>query len=220
MRKTCKLLNIFVLSLFFFQSVLMVFAQNLQNQIPVYIKKERTSGIFFKLNNEREELRNDESRYFEKGNNYGMKFQYSDKVWVYLPETQQYRGFSADFGFVGGNGSVLDSSKQSEIKADQVYAGVGTRLSGDYASRFYYSNKHYTLVQTSGYTNFNWYKQNQSGTQIQPQKAETPFQSNGYDAKFRAGLQAAAAWGYGRMNPVNHYFTARYILEKYSLLVR
>ena len=41
------------------------------------------------------------------------------------------------------------------------------------------------------------------------------MEDNGVSNKFRYGFQAKAGWGFGKLNPMNHFMVADYLLDKY-----
>jgi hypothetical protein len=53
------------------------------------------------------------------------------------------------------------------------------------------------------------------GVRVDSANVTTDFKNKDLFNKFRYGFQAKAGWGYGKLNPMNHYMTAGYIASEY-----
>ncbi len=178
-------------------------------------KRELNSGIRFGANKEREELRTDESRYNEELTTGTASFQVANNYVRFADFVQEELNLNFEAGLLSGFGNWLDSTSIENRSADQKLFGV--RMSGaiDYWNRFYYNSKNYTLVKINGWGRYDWFKQNSQGTAIDSIGVETGFDERSSETKFRYGFEAKAGWGRGRLEPMNNYMLAQYILEKY-----
>ena len=198
-------------------SVISVVAQTDKNSSDVffYEKKELNTGFLLYANNEREELRTDNSRLYNDITLGSAAFQFKNSYWNFLDFKQDFLEFNFEIGPFYGGGNWIDSSSIENIIADQTQFGVRTNFSAHYATRFYYNKKNYTLVEVRGWARYDWFKHNLTGTTTDSTGVETDLDDNYTETKFRYGIEAKAGWGWGRLNPMNNYMLAQHILQKY-----
>jgi hypothetical protein len=202
---------IFALFLLFFSFA--VSAQDIGNLS--YKKKELNSGVRFGANNEREELRTDESRSYEELTTGVATFQFENRFLRFADYIQEELNFNFEVGPLGGFGNWVDSTFVENRSADHKLFGIRTSAAVDYWNRFYYNQKNYTLIQITGWGRYDWFKQNSTGTSIDSNNVVTDFDESSTETKFRYGFEAKAGWGWGRLEPMNNYMLAEYILNKY-----
>jgi hypothetical protein len=172
-------------------------------------------GFVFDLNSEREELRTDETRYFEEGTIINGKFRAEVRNWNLLDYKQEQLDVSFEVGPMGGYGNWIDSTRIEETIADHNYYGLRTSAGIAYKNRYYYDPTNYTIVDVSAWGRFDVFKQNSDGTIISSLGNITDFDNTENRNRFRYGLQAKAGWGFGRLSPMNHLMTADYLIRKY-----
>ena len=180
-----------------------------------YKKKELNSGFRLGGNSDREEFRTDETRNYEKTTTGEANFQFSNRYWKFYDYMQERLEFNFEVGPFGGFGNWVDSSNVENINADHNLFGIRTAISVNYSNRYYYNEKNYTLVQVNGWARYDWFKQNSEGTTIDSFGVSSPYNESSTETKFRYGFEAKAGWGWGRLNPMNNFMVAQYILEKY-----
>ncbi len=180
-----------------------------------YNKKELSFGFRLGGNSEREEFRTDETRNYEEITTGEANFQFSNRYWKFYDYMQERLEFNFEVGPFVGFGNWVDSTNVENINADHNLFGIRTAISVDYSNRYYYNQKNYTLVQVKGWARYDWYKQNSEGTTIDSFGVSLPYDESSTETKFRYGFEAKAGWGWGRLNPMNNYMLAQYILEKY-----
>ncbi len=204
-------------SVFFIVELNNVFAQqNFDNSdIHFYQKKELNWGALFYGNNEREELRTDESREYEEIITATAKFLFKNQIWNYLDYKQEQFIFNFEAGPLWGYGNWIDSSHVKNAIADHNVFGFRTNGFVEYTNRFYYSNKSFTLVQVNARARYDIYRQHSTGLSTDSSGVTTDIDEITRESKLRYGFLAKAGWGIGRLNPVNHFMIADYILNKY-----
>jgi len=180
-----------------------------------YTKKELNLGAVYYSDNEREELRTDESRQYEKLSTGTAKFQFKNQFWNYLNYKQEQIVFNFEAGPLWGSGNWIDSSSVENEVADHKILGLRTNAFVGYLSRFYYTNRNFTLVQLNANANYDLYQQHSEGTATTSGGSETNIDEKTGVSKFKYGFLAKAGWGIGRLNPVNNYMIADYLLSKY-----
>lgn len=181
--------------------------------LPLFIKKEIHSGIFFNSSSEREELNTDISKKKEDLFSGVASYQFGGKVWNFLEYKQEMMDLVFNVGPFFGSGNWADSSKVMEIDGTLENYGLRLNLAGNYETRFYYDQKSYTLIKLNGWVKNELYLNNSEGTKTDSNHVTTVFDDSKIDNKFRYGFQARAGWGFGRLNPVNHVMVAEYLLE-------
>jgi hypothetical protein len=123
--------------------------------------------------------------------------------------------FNLEAGPLWGNGNWIDSSTVANTVADHKIFGLRTNASANYASRFYYNKRNYTLVQINGWARYDLYRQNSTGISTDSDNVVTIVDEQTKENKFRYGAEARAGWGMGRLKPMNHFMVADYILKTY-----
>ncbi len=180
-----------------------------------YKKKELNSGARFGVSNDREELRTDESRSYEEVTSGEVNFQFSNRYWKFVDYLQQQLSFDFEVGPFGGTGNWIDSSFTENRTADHNLFGIRASIAVDYANRYYYNRKNYTLVELNGWGQFDWYNQNSTGMVVDSNGVASEFNASSVETKFRYGFDMKAGWGWGRLDPMNNYMLADYLLGKY-----
>lgn len=186
-----------------------------KSTIYEYRKKETGSGIYYAGGKEREELLTDESRSNLKQTTGTVKLQFNSRSWNYLDFKQELFEINFETGPFRGNGNLTDSSFYQIVNADKNFAGLRSYGSLAYSNRFYYTENNYTIVQINGWSRFDWYRQKLIGSVADSNRVVTPLDKKENDTKFRFGFEARAGWGIGRLNAVNHFMVADYLLNKY-----
>jgi hypothetical protein len=179
-----------------------------------YLKKEFNTGIVFSVKPEREELRTDNSRNFEKLVRSDLSFSWANQNWYYLPFRQEQWNFSVEAGPFFGKGELIDSASQI-IDASHRLMGLKGSANAGYLRRFYFDHKNYTLVSLKGWGRYEFYRQSAEGLVTDSAQITLPYDETTESSKLRYGFKARAGWGIGRINPINHYMTAAWLLEKY-----
>lgn len=180
-----------------------------------FIKQERITGIVFKGSQEREQLLTDYTRLDEELFTSTAKFQLGRRFWNLLDYKQEKFDFIFETGPFTGTGDWTDSSEVSYIIADRKIAGLRNNIGISYYKRSYFDYQNYTLVEISAWGRYDLFRQNTSGTFRDSNMISNDYDKIKYKDKLRYGFQAKAAWGLGRLNPVNHYMLSEYLLNKY-----
>ncbi|HSO87166.1 MAG TPA: hypothetical protein VLQ91_11480 [Draconibacterium sp.] len=193
------------------------FAQyNFKNsEIFQYQKNEIDWGLHYYAGTEREETRTGLWREYEELNSNAAKFQFKNLFWNFQETKQERIEFNLEAGPLWGNGNWIDSSAVANIEADHNIFGLRTNASANYSSRFYYNKKNYTLVQINGWARYDLYNQNSNGISTDSDNVVTDFEEKTKEDKFRFSVDARAGWGIGRLEPMNHFMVADYLLKKY-----
>ena len=185
------------------------------SKISEFQKKEFNWGLHYNADAEQEETRTELWREYEKLNTGAVKFHVNSRLWNFMDFKQEKIEFYLETGPVWGKGNWIDSSSVANIEADHKIAGLRTFTSASYASRFYYNNKNYTLVQINGWGRYDLYNQNSTGFSTDSDDVVTDFVEKTKENKFRFNVNARAGWGIGRLKPMNNFMIADYILKKY-----
>lgn len=185
------------------------------SDVLFFEKKELNNGVLFYGNKEREELRTDFSKYYEELTFGSVAYQFKNSYWNFLDYKQDFLEFNFDVGPYYGSGNWMDSSVVENIEADQSQFGIRGNVSAHYASRYYYNSKNYTIVEVRGWARYDWFQQNSEGISTDSNGVVTDFDESFNETKFRYGFEAQAGWGWGRLNPMNNYMLAQYLMEKY-----
>lgn len=180
-----------------------------------YLKNENISGAVISGRPEREELRTDFSVENEETFTGAVKYRFGKRYWEMLPFQQQIVALFLETGPLAGSGNWKDSSKVREILADHTILGWRTNLAADYSNRYYFDMLNYTLVELNAWGRYDIYRQNSEGTVVDSNGVRSSYDDKITSDKLRFGFEAKAGWGFGRLNPVNHYMISEYILEKY-----
>ena len=214
-RKIFRFLQVVLAFLFFSIQFISAQQKNDYSDVLFYEKKELNNGLLFYGNNERDQLKTDESKFYEETMFGSAAYQFKNSYWNFLDYKQDLLEFTFAVGPFYGKGDLLDSSFIQNIEADHSQFGLRTNASAFYSSRFYYNPKNYTIVEVNGKARFDWFKQNTEGTAIDSNGVVTNIDDNVTKDKFRFGFEAKAGWGWGRLNPMNNYMLAEHILTKY-----
>ncbi len=180
-----------------------------------YRKQEINWGLNFSSVKQRESLKTDSSEYFEEMTNGTLNFFANNKFWHFNEFKQEQFSFSAQAGPLWGRGSWNDSTKIQEIDADHRIAGLRGYAVADYSYRFYYNSRSYTMVKLNGWGQYDWYRQSSEGTVTDSNLVVAGYSDVTKGGKWKAGIEARAGWGIGRLAATNHIMLAEYILEKY-----
>jgi hypothetical protein len=217
MRKhTIKNSSLWISVLFLFTAV-NVFAQetDINNEVVSFTKRELMSGFVFDVKKEQEELLTDETRFNEEQTLLNAKFRFENRFWNLLDYKQEQFNAAFEIGPFGGFGNWEDSSYIEHTVADQNFYGIRTSANVNYSNRIYYDAKNYTLLNVNAWGRYDLYKQNSNGETTDSLGAVSDFDDAKTKDRFRYGLNAKAAWGLGRLSPMNHLMVAHYLLEKY-----
>lgn len=185
------------------------------SNIFFYKKQEQNLGIKYYSKEMREELISPDSRSFEELSQSSATFQFTNRIWNYLDYKQEKFEFNAEIGPVWGSGNFIDSSFYEYIVADENIAGITAQAEVCYVNRYYWDRKNYTIVDVSAWGRYNWYSQNSKGVIQDSNRVSTPYDISENQKKYRYGFQAKAGWGIGRLNPMNNYMMADFLLNKY-----
>ncbi len=180
-----------------------------------FIKKELNAGAVFNFNAEREEVRTDKTRDFEELRKGSVAFLWDSRTWLILPYREEIWNIALKAGPFLGKGDWIDSSKVEVIDAEQKLAGIGGSIQANYSGRFYIDRKNYTLINVSAWGDYSLFQRKAEGTRIDSGQVTLPYDKSSEHSKLRYGIEAKAGWGIGRLNPVNHYMAAEWLLEKH-----
>lgn len=180
-----------------------------------YIKKEINKGFVLNANNEREEENTSETSFSDERYVGSARYQIDAHVYNFLDYKQEIMNLVFGVGPFFGNGNSFDNNGIEQVDADYDMYGIRANLKGNYESRFYYDQKNYTLVKVNAWLSNDAYWKNSSGTLLDSNSVSSNFKNEDFENKFRYGFQAKAGWGFGRLNPMNNYMVADYVLMKY-----
>ena len=178
-----------------------------------YVKKEFNTGLFASGQNEREAQISDNSEYSEELYTGFASFKISTQVWNFLHDKQETMKLMFNVGPFFGSGNVFDRSATEVINANRQLYGLRALLAGSYENRFYYDQKTYTLVQVDGWVKNDVFWQNTTGTRVDSNLVMSDYDKDKFTDRLRYGFHAKAGWGFGRLNPVNNYMVADYVLK-------
>ncbi len=180
-----------------------------------YRKRELNLGVILSENREREELKTDDSREYDELTTGAAKFMLSNRYWNFLDYKQEQIVFDFEAGPLMGNGNWIDSTAAENAIADQKIFGFRTQGYVDYISRYYYSEKSFTLVQVDAKAKYDYFLRNSEGEVTDSNGVSSGIDEKENISKLRYGFLAKAGWGIGRLNPVNHFMIADYLFDKY-----
>ena len=192
--------------------------ENLKNDSTVlfpFFKKELNTGFIYRLQEEREQELTDNSNFLEELTTNSLLFKWSNRNWKYLVFRQEDWDYTFEAGPFLGNGTLTDSATAEFIDADEDVIGLRTRAAARYSSRFYYDFKNYTIVKVNAWGRFDVYRRNAEGMRTDSNQVAAPYSEESNESELRYGFEAAAGWGRGRLNPMNHFMVAEYLLNKY-----
>jgi hypothetical protein len=180
-----------------------------------FIKKELNTGVVFSFDAEREEFRTDKTRNFEEIAKGFARFRWETRNWIFLPYRQETWNILFEAGPWYGKGNWIDSTKIQAIDAEQKLTGLQGNVQANYTSRFYFDRKNYTVVSVNAWGRYGLFRRNAEGFQTDSNQVTIPYNEQSEHSKLRYGFQAKAGWGMGRLNIVNHYMTAEWLLKKH-----
>lgn len=180
-----------------------------------YRKQEINWGLNFSSVKQRESLKTDSSSYYEEMTNGTVNFFANNQFWHFNDNKQEQFSFAVQAGPLWGRGSWNDSTNIQEIDADHRIAGLRGYAMADYSYRFYYNTRSYTMVKLNGWGQYDWYRQSSEGTITDSNLVVSDYSDVTKGGKWKAGIEARAGWGIGRLAATNHIMLAEYILEKY-----
>jgi hypothetical protein len=179
-----------------------------------YFKKELNTGITYSLQKEREQIQTDVTNDFEDLTQNYLRFRWANRNWNFALFKQEEWEYNFEVGPFYGNGTLLDRSAIQVIDAEQKVAGVQAKAAARYSSRFYYDQKNYTIVKLNAWGSYGLLRSDATGTLTDSVGLENPYSQKSDISKLRYGFEAKAGWGRGKFNPMNHFMTAQYLLEK------
>ncbi|MFV0591242.1 MAG: hypothetical protein ACK5M7_07650 [Draconibacterium sp.] len=209
-----QLFSLFFLIVFLY-SPQFLSAQDINNEVVSFKKREVNKGWIFQLGKDREELRTDVSRFFEDQTSLNGGFKIENSFWNIQDYQQDEFNLSFDIGPFGAYGNWIDSSKVSNAEADQYLYGLRTSANLNYKYRYYYDAKNYTAFEISAWGRYEVYRHNLDGTSIDSFGVESAIDKSSTEDRLRYGFQARGGFGIGRLSPMNHLMTAHFLLEKY-----
>lgn len=184
-------------------------------EATTFIKREFNAGLKFKVAPERDVIKTDESLFSVEQTIGTAAIELVSKNMIYLPARQEQWSYRFELGPFMGKGNLTDSTAKEYIDAELSPSGIRSNLQGAYSSRFYWDSKNYTIVSVNAWGLYDIYRRNAEGTIIDSNTVSHPYEDDSNQRKLRYGFQAKAGWGIGRMNPVNHFATAQFMLEKF-----
>ena len=180
-----------------------------------FVKKEFNTGIVAGYESGREEFRSESELFQEELENGSVSIFIERKNLFFLPFMQQLTEFRLLIGPVAGKGNIFEESATGNIVADRELAGIQGLLQGSSTNRFYFDTKNYTLVHLDAWGKYSYNSRTDQGTVTDTFGVTTPYERESEAGKLRYGFNARAGWGIGRIQPVNHYMTSGWLLEKY-----
>lgn len=204
-------------ALLFVLASLAVVAQDstIDNKVVSFVKQQRNTGFLMNFGQEREELRTEDTRYYEEQNLLNGSFFIERNAWNLLDFKQEEFNIAFKVGPYGASGNWVDSSSVSYDTADEISYGIRTSLNVDYLYRYYYDPNTYTVFDVNVYGRYDLYKQQLDGTSVDSLGVSTPIDESNNKDRFRFGFTGKVGWGTGRLSPMNHLMTADYLLTKY-----
>ena len=190
--------------------------ENFKNDSTVlfpFVKKELNTGLIYRLQENRDQVLTDNSNNLEELTTNSLLFKWSNRNWKYLVFRQESWNYTFEAGPFLGSGTLTDSTKAEFIDADQDVIGLRTRAAASYASRFYYDFKNYTIVKVNAWGKYDLYRRNAEGMRTDSNQVTTDYSAESDQSELRYGFEAAAGWGRGRLNPMNHFMVAEYLLK-------
>jgi hypothetical protein len=180
-----------------------------------FSRKEINMGLNYSGGNERESWRTDDSKYYEKMFANTADFFLENRIWDYTETRQHEFHGSLKAGPLWGQGNWNDSTYIEEIDAEHKLKGLRAAVSADYSLRYYYNNRNYTLLKINGWAQYDWYSQSSVGTITDSNRVVSEYVEDSKGDKLKAGIDARAGWGLGRLAAVNHVMAAEVLLKKY-----
>ena len=180
-----------------------------------FIKREFNKGLLASGQYERESQISDNFDFSEELYTGYSSYQLNNRVWNFLDYKQEAISLTFNAGPFYGSGNVFENSEAGIINADREMFGLRALLAASYESRFYYDSKTYTLVQVDGWVKNDLFWQNTTGTRVDSNLVMSDYSNDRFTDRLRYGFHAKAGWGFGRLNPINHYMVADYLLKNF-----
>jgi hypothetical protein len=180
-----------------------------------FVKKEFNTGFVAGMEPEREEFISKSELFHEELTNGSVSLFLERQNLFFLPFLQQLSEFRLLVGPVTGKGNIFEESATGSIVADRELSGIRGMVQGSSTNRFYFDKKNYTLVHLDAWATYSYSSRTDLGTVTDTFGVTTPYERESEAGKLRYGFNARAGWGIGRVQPVNHYMTSEWILEKY-----
>ena len=183
-----------------------------------FIKTELNSGFLFFRNNNREALITDRSEHSFERADYNADYFYGFNSWAYKKETQAEFSILSGVGFLSGKGTSMRTDNLNNIKLDDKIFGLNLFMDFNYASRFYFDEKNFTIVEAKGFGRVEKIRKHSEGFNIPSYGhfiSPLPHEEKILDNRLRYGVHGRAGWGTGKMAPANYYMLADYIFDKY-----
>ena len=180
-----------------------------------FSRHEINWGLNYSGQHERDSWRTDDTKYYEKMFANTTDFFLENRFWDYTENLQQEFLGSVKAGPLWGQGNWNDSSFIEEIDAGHKLKGLRAAISADYSLRYYYNNRNFTLLKINGWAQYDWYSQTSEGTIIDSNRVISVYTDDSKGDKLKAGIDARAGWGLGRLAAVNHFMAAEVLLKKY-----
>jgi len=177
-------------------------------------KQELNTGFIYKLQEEREQVLTDDSNFLEEQTTNSFLLEWSNYNWRYLVFRQESWNYTFEAGPFLGNGTLIDSTDTEFIDANQDVVGLRTQAKAGYASRFYYDFRNYTIVKVNAWGRFDLYRRTAEGMRTDSNQVAAQYSDESSHSKLRYGFEASAGWGRGRLNPMNYFMVAEYLLKK------
>jgi hypothetical protein len=180
-----------------------------------FVKREFNIGFVAGVSPEREEFISESEIFHEELTKGSASFFLERQNRFFLPSMQQLSEFRLLIGPVTGTGNVSEESDEGVIDADRELSGIRGLLQSSYTNRFYYDKNNYTLVHLDAWAKYSYNRRTDQGTFTDSMDVTVPYERESEAQKLRYGFNARAGWGIGRVQPVNHYMAAEWLLEKY-----
>jgi hypothetical protein len=178
-------------------------------------RAELNTGLIFNVMPEREELFTEDSRNYQKSLTGSFKFGLKRRNWNFISYRQEYWGYSIEAGPFWGAGNTIDSTAAEEIEADHKIFGLRAMASGSYSGRFYYDRRNFTLISLDVWSGYDFYRKNDTGITTDSGQFTNNYSRVYSKGRLRAGFNAKAGWGAGRIDNINHFVAAARFLGKY-----
>lgn len=178
-------------------------------------RKEFNRGFNYSSKNERESWISDKEKYNEEMSANSVNLFMENRLWDFNEDRQQQFTLAVKAGPLWGKGTWSDSCYIEEIDAEHKLAGLRAAISTEYSFRYYYNSRNYTLLKINAVAQYDWYSQTSEGTVTDSNLVVTDYREDSEGDKFKAGIDARAGWGLGRLAVVNHFMTAEFLLKKY-----
>ncbi len=180
-----------------------------------FIKQEFVSGLYVGGFNENEEIRNDE--YFNSEELLKLNIDYfaAFRSWRYTSNIQEKYSLLFSAGPEVANGDYESTFPGENYSASGWAKGAFIKTEANYSNRFYYDTKTFTLVSVSGKAKYGWLNKNLEGDFTNENGQVVNEEKKIKDIRLRTFISAKAAWGYGKLSPINSKVIAEKLVQKY-----